>query len=323
MHDLIVIGAGPAGLAVAAVADKKGFKTVLLEKGCIANSLVYYPSRMRFYSRADQMALAGIPFICRGGYPTRDEAVTYFQTVARCFSVDIALRHRVTEVLGSVNAFLVKAEGPNGRQLEFRGKRVIITTGAFDTPRQLYIPGEELPKVSHYYNQPYQYEGSDVVVVGGGDSAAEATLELIESNAQVTLVYRKQNFTRLRPWTQAALENAIDNERLTFFGGSLLKEIREDTVLIWIKERGVQAIHNDFALLLTGYSPDIALLKRAGITIDDGASLPAYFEESLETNVAGMYLAGAVCTGTELGKQGFHSFPGQGERIVHDILSKM
>ena len=323
MHDLIIIGAGPAGLAVAAAADGKGFKTMILEKGCIANSLVYYPARMRFFSRAEQMSLAGIPFICQGGYPTRNEAVSYFQTVARRFSADIRLRHRALEILGAENAFLVKAEGPDGRQLQLRGKKIIIASGAFDSPRRLYIPGEDLAKVSHYYREPYQYEGARVVIAGGGDSAAEAALELIESNVQVTLVYRKQVFTRLRSWTQASLEAAIDNKRLTFYSGSLIKEIRDDSVLVWVKERGDQLIENDFVLLLTGYSPDVELLKQAGITMDDGASLPAYFEESLETNVSGIYLAGAVRTGTELGKAGFETFSGQAERIIHDILAKM
>lgn len=323
MYDLIVVGAGPAGLAAAAAADTKGFKTVILEKGSIVNSILRYPRQMRFFSRASRMSLADIPFISSDGYPDRKEAIKYYQMVARRLSADIKLRHTVTEVMGADNAFLVKAALPAGGQVQIRGKKVIFAIGAYDSPRQLFIPGEELDKVAHYYSEPFFYEGSKVVVVGGGDSAAEAVLELIESNAEVTLVYRKAEFTRLRPWTQASLLDAIAQKRLTFYGGSLLKEIRAENVVVWVREKGDQVIENEYVLLLTGYTPDMELLKRAGITVDDGEQIPAYFEESLETNVAGIYLIGTVRTGTELSREGLHTFWEQGETIVRDILSKM
>lgn len=323
MYDLIVVGAGPAGLAVAAAAHSRGFKTVILEKGCIANSIFRYPLQMRFFSRASGMSLAGIPFITSGGYPDRREALKYYQAVARRISADILLRHRVIEVMGSENAFLVKAEIEDQGQVQIRGKKIIFATGAFDTPRKLFIPGEELPKVSHYFTESFSYEGARVVVAGVGDSAAEAVLELIENNASVTLVHRKKEFTRLRPWTHAALLHAIEQKRLVWYGGSLVKEIRQDQAVIWVKEKGDQVVSNDYVLLLTGYMPDLDLLKRSGITVDDGEMVPAFFGENLESNVSGMYLAGTVRTGTELSKEGIETFGNQAEAIIRDILAKM
>jgi putative YpdA family bacillithiol system oxidoreductase len=323
MYDLIIVGAGPAGLAVAAAAHSKGFKAVLLEKGCIANSIFHYPLQMRFFSRASRMSLAGIPFITSGGYPDRREALKYYQAIARQLSADILLRHRVTEVMGAENAFLVKADIQDQGQVQIRGKKIIFATGAFDTPRKLFIPGEELPKVSHYFSESFSYEGARVVVVGGGDSAAEAVLELIENNAMVTLVHRKKEFTRLRPWTQAALLHAIEQKRLVWHGGSLLREIRQDQVVIWVKEKGDQTVSNDRVLLLTGYMPDLDLLKRSGITVDDGEMVPAFFSENLESNVSGMYLVGTVRTGTELARAGIETFGEQADLVIRDILAKM
>lgn len=323
MYDVLIIGAGPAGLSVAGEAAEKGFKTVLVEKGCIANSIFHYPIHMRFFSTAAQLSLPNYPLISAELHPTRLEALRYYQQIARRLDAEYMLRHRAVEILGGDNAFLTKCVTGNREEVQLRSKKIVVATGAFDQPRSLHIHGEDLPKVSHYYREPFVYEGSKVLVVGGGDSAAEAALELAANNVDVTLSYRKQEFTRLKPWTASSLELAIREKSVTFYGGSLIKEIHEDSVLLWIKERGDQLLENDFVLLMTGYIPDLEFLKKAGIYINDSDGLPAYFQENHESNISGIYLAGSVQCGVNIDSVPIHRFNEQGKTIIKNILSTM
>lgn len=323
MYDILVIGAGPAGLAAASEASSKGFKVGVLEKGCIAHSFCRYPANTRFVSTSAEMSIGDVFFVSSGLTPNRQETIRYYQQVARKLSIEMRLRHRAIEVMGMDRAFITKCTDPLGKQLQLRSKKIVVATGVYDQPRQLHITGEELPKVSHYYYEPFQYEGSRVLIVGGGDSAAETALELIAHNVEVTLVHRKMEFERVRPWTRAHLLKAIEDRKIKFLGGSLLKEIQEQQVLVWVKERGDQVLDNDFVLLLTGYSADVEFLRNAGVTINDSDGRPAFFQESMETNVEGLYLAGAVQAGSELSEISIVSYHRQAELIVKDILSKM
>jgi thioredoxin reductase (NADPH) len=323
MTDILVIGGGPAGLAVAREAGVKGFNTQIVEQDSIAGSLCRYPVSMQFVSPAEDLMVGGIPFISAGLHPVRNEAIRYYQKVARSIGAELRLGLRVFEIHGADNAFLVKCQDREGDEVQLRCKKVVVATGSFAAPRLLHIPGEDGRKVSHHYSEPFSCEGLDVLVVGGGDSAAEAALELAANNAAVTLSYRRREFTRLRPWTHAALEQAIREKRLKFHGGSLVREIRSRDVLLWIKEQGEQSLPNDFVYLLTGYLPDYELLGRTGVTLGDGEGAPAYFNESFESNIAGLYLAGALLGSQDPENVVIASFRRHAAAIVRDILSKM
>lgn len=323
MHDILIIGAGPAGLAVASEAASKGFKVGVLEKGCVANSFCRYPANTRFVSTSAEMSIGDVFFVSSGLTPNRHETIRYYQQVARRLNVELRLRHEALEIMGMDRAFITKCTDPLGKQLQLRSKKIVVATGVYEQPRLLHIAGEELPKVSHYYFEPFPYEGSKVMIVGGGDSAAETALELVAHNVEVTLVHRKMEFERVRPWTRAHLLKAIEDRKIAFFGGSLLKEIQEQQVLVWVKERGDQVFDNDFVLLMTGYSSNVEFLRNAGVTINDSDGRPAFFQESMETNLEGLYLAGAVQAGSELGEISISDYHRHAALIVKDILSKM
>ena len=323
MFDIIIIGAGPAGLSVAREASEKGFKIAVIELGCIAYSLTKFPKNMKFFSSAAQLALRGHIFTSAESNPGRNETIRYYQKIARLMNVTYYLWHEAYEILGSNNAFVVKCKNRNSMDVQLRAKKIVIATGSFHIPRILHVPGENLHKVSHYYKEPYLYEGMKVLVVGGGDSAAEAALELSANNVQVILSYRKEQFFRMKPWTYTRIQRAITEGDIQFLGGSLLKEIREDNVTIWVKEKGEQVFENDVVLLLTGYIPNIEFLKKAGINVNESDGKAAYFQETYEANIDGIYLAGIIQAGVELERILIENSRGHGEVIVADILSKM
>lgn len=325
MHDVVVIGGGPAGLAVLAEATGAGLRCGLIEKSCLAGNICRYPQGLQFRSLAADFELEGLPLVTATAWPLRNEVIRYYQKAARRFeNVQLYLRHRASEVIGADNAFLVKCTNLQlGKEAQIRCRKVVIASGCYDQPRLLQITGETLPHVSHYYSEPWACEGANVVIVGGGDSAADAALEIASLARSLVLVYRGTDLSRIRPWVRESLERLIATGKLILHTGSKLNEIRDTQVVVQLKARGEQPLPADVVFLLTGYRPDDVLLQKSGITIDLDGMVPVYFEETCETNIAGLYVAGAILGGAESGKVGIEKFHSHAQVIVRDIQSKI
>lgn len=298
IFDLLVIGAGPTGLACAIEAQRAGFRAVLVDKGCVCNSLYHYPSHMTFFTTSELLEIGDIPFPTTNAKPTRNEALEYYRQVAAHYRLDIRQYRQVEEVSGSDGNFTVHTADRFGRPLDLQARKLAIATGYYDLPNMMGIPGEELSKVHHYYDDPHPYFGMDVVVIGGKNSAAIAALELWRHGARVTLVHRGTEMHRhVKYWIKPDIENRIKHGQIAAYFGTRVLEIGPDTVLLETRE-GRETIKNDFVFALTGYHPDFGFLERLGVRFDGSDKLPVCNPETLESNVPGIYLAGVIVAGS-------------------------
>jgi len=325
VQDVLIIGSGPAGLAVAAEASRNGLRCGVIEKGALVNSVTHYPSSMQFFSPTQDFELPGFPFTTQTGFPLRDEVIRYYQRSARRLeNTAFYLKYKATEVIGADKAFLVKCDNLLLRkEAQLRSRKVIVASGCYDQPRTLQIRGEELPHVSHYYREPWDYEGLRVLVVGGGDSALEASTELAVTGANVTHIYRGKALTRPQPWIKERFERLVSSGKITFHPEAELLEIREDRVHLQLKIRGEQSLPCEAVLVLTGYRPNDELLQKAGITLDFANLTPVYFQDTCETNIDGIYVAGALLQGTDFGTMSIEKYKEHAQVIVRDIQSKI
>ena len=293
MHDVIVIGAGPVGLACAIEARREGLQPLVIEKGALVNSILGYPARMEFFSTPDLIEIGNHPFPVQGYKPTREEALEYYRGVARQERLDIRLYERVSEVLGRRGDFTVRTSKGG-----HRARHLIVSTGFFDQPNLLEIPGESLPKVTHYYHEPYPYVGQKVLIVGARNSAAKAALDLYRHGAEVTLVVRSAELSeKIKYWIRPDLDNRIAEGSIRAFFNASVAEIRETSVLVRTSD-GRLEIPNDWVIAMTGYRPDYGFLESLGIDIaDDVCRTPVVDEATFETTRPGLYLAGTVCGG--------------------------
>ena len=298
MHDVVVVGAGPVGLACGIEARREGLQALIIEKGSLVNSIVGYPARMEFFSTPDLIEIGGYPFPIQGYKPTREEAVEYYRGVAAQEKLDIRLYERVTDVLGEAGNFTLRTD-----RAEYRTRNVIAAIGFFDQPNCLDVPGEDLPKVTHYYREPYQYVRQKVAVIGARNSAAKAALDCYRHGADVTLIIRFHKISdKVKYWIKPDLENRIKEGSIRAYFNTTVEEIRPSTLLLktW---KGSVEIENDWVLAMTGYRPDYAFLSVLGLKIaDDPARTPVYDETTFETSRAGIYLAGTVCGGLRTGR---------------------
>jgi thioredoxin reductase (NADPH) len=297
VFDLLVIGAGPTGLACAIEAQKAGFRAALVDKGCVCNSLFHYPSHMTFFTTSELLEIGGIPFPSTNAKPTRDEALEYYRQVAAFYKLDVRQYRQVERVSGADGDFTVHTSDRFGRAGELRARKLAIATGYYDLPNMMGIPGEELSKVHHYYDDPHPYYGLDVAVIGGKNSAAIAALELWRHGARVTLIYRGPAVTpNVKYWIKPDIENRIKNGQVTAYFNSQVIEITPDAVVIKTP-KGRKTLPNDFVFALTGYHPDFDFLERAGVECGGLDRLPVCDKETLESNVPGIYLAGVIVAG--------------------------
>jgi thioredoxin reductase (NADPH) len=297
LFDLVVIGAGPNGLSCAIEAQKAGLSAVVVDKGCICNSLFHYPSQMTFFTTAELLEIGGIPFSSPNAKPTRAEALQYYRRVAAYFRLDIRQYLRVERVTGSDGDFAVHMLDRFGRPSQLKTRKLALATGYFDRPNALGIPGETLSKVHHYYFDPHPYFGTDVVVVGGKNSAAIAALELWRAGARVTLVHRgSQLRDHVKYWIKPDLENRIKACEIKAYFCSHLTGIAPDTVTLASPD-GELTLQNNFVFAMTGYHPDFGFLKSLGIAFIGEDQLPVLNRETLESNVAGIHLAGVIVAG--------------------------
>lgn len=295
--DLLVVGAGPNGLACAIEAQKAGLRTVVVEKGCLCNSIFHFPAHMTFFTTSESLVIGGVPFPCPNPKPTRVEALEYYRLAAEHYKLDVRLYHRVEEIEGSDGAFRVHLRDRFHRAMTLKTRKVVLATGYYDLPNQLGVPGEELSKVRHYYNDPHPYAGLDVMVVGGKNSAAIAALELWRHGARVTLVHRGAELHQhVKYWIKPDFENRSKSGAITALFNTHLVEITPDTVVVETPEARLR-LDNHFVLAMTGYHPDFGFLERLGIRLEGPERLPALNHETLESNVAGIYLAGVLVGG--------------------------
>jgi thioredoxin reductase (NADPH) len=296
--DLLVVGAGPTGLACAIEAQKAGFRTVVVDKGCLCNSLFHYPAHMTFFTTSERLEIGGIPFPSPNAKPSRDEALQYYRLVAAYYKLDVRLYQCVKRVTGADGAFAVHIEDRFGRAGVLHARKLVISSGYYDLPNFMNIPGENLSKVHHYYVDPHPYFEMDVAVIGGKNSAAIAALELWRNGARVTLIYRGPGITpNVKYWIKPDIENRIKDGEVKAFFDTNVAEITPDALILETPE-GRKTIPNDFVFAMTGYHPDFSFLERLGIQFDGPDKLPVCNPETLESNVPGIYLAGVVVAGS-------------------------
>jgi thioredoxin reductase (NADPH) len=321
--DVLVIGAGPTGLACAIEAQRAGFRSVLVDKGCLCNSLFHYPSHMTFFTTPELLEIGDIPFPSPHAKPNRNEALEYYRKVADHYDLDIRQYRLVESVSGSDGDFRVLTRDKFGRESLYRTRKLIVATGYYDLPNYMNIPGEEMPKVLHYYDDPHPYYNLDVIVIGGKNSAAIAALELWRHGARVTLVHRGPEMHKhVKYWILPDIENRIKNGEITAHFKSHVTEIRADSVTLDTR-RGVQIIPNDYVFALTGYHPDFDFLKALGVRLEGKDLLPDCNLETLESNVSGVYLAGVIVAGSRTNEIFIENGRFHGRQIAVDLERKM
>jgi thioredoxin reductase (NADPH) len=321
--DIIVIGAGPAGLAAAAHLRDAGLSVVVLEQGSIADAIRRWPYYLKFFSSAPNLELEGFPLIVREDKPTREEYLAYLRRFVRDKRLDVRQGHRVDTVERQPSGgFRVGGQDEAGDAFSFESEFVFVATGAYDHPRPLGVPGEDLPKVSHYFTEVHPYAFRRVAVVGGRSSAAEAALLLQRAGAEVTLIHRGPAMEGLKYWIAPDLENRIREGAIRAFFGARVEEIRPRDLTIRTAAGDLIRLPNDFVLAMTGYEPDAALLRRMGIEVDPETNTPRHDTQTLETNVPGLYVAGVITCGNISGSVFIENSRHHGALILASILAK-
>jgi thioredoxin reductase (NADPH) len=296
--DLLVIGAGPTGMACAIEAQRAGLSAMLVDKGCLCNSLFNYPANMTFFTTPELLEIGDIPFSSPNQKPTRIEALEYYRKVAEHYKLNVRQYENVDSVAGFDGNFTVHTTDRFGRKVLHNARKLAVATGYYDLPNYLGIPGEDLPKVMHYYNEPHPYYGLDVLVIGGKNSAAIAALELWRHGARVTLVHRGSEMHRhVKYWILPDINNRIKNREITAHFNTVVDKIAEDSVTLSTNE-GSYTIPNHFVFALTGYHPDFSFIENLGIKLDAANDRrPVCNPATLESNVSGIYLAGVIVAG--------------------------
>jgi thioredoxin reductase (NADPH) len=296
--DVLVIGAGPTGLACAIEVQKIGLKALVIDKGCLVNSIYNYPTKMTFFTTPELLEIGDIPFACSGQKPTRQDALEYYRRVAEHYHLHIHQYQWVKTVTGEDGDFRITATDRAGRIHDYTARKVIVSTGYYDLPNLLDIPGEDRPKVFHYYKEPYPYYDAEVLVIGGKNSAAEAALDLWRHGARVTLVHRDEQMSpSVKYWVRPDIENRIKNGEINAYFRSTVQEIGDDFVVLKTP-RGSVRLENDFVFALIGYHPDYDFLRSIGLELSDLQNRPVCDPETLETNVPGVYVAGVIVAGS-------------------------
>ena len=323
IHDVLVIGAGPTGMACAIDAQRAGFKAVLLDKGCLCNSLFHYPAHMTFFTTPELLEIGDMPFSSPNQKPTRSEALEYYRKVAEHYALGVRQYENVEKVTGSDGAFAVHTQDRFGRPIVHRARKLVIATGYYDLPNILGIPGEDLSKVKHYYHEPHPFYGLDVLVIGGKNSAAIAALDLWRHGAKVTLVHRGAEMHRhVKYWILPDINNRIKNGEIAAHFSSTVASIAEDTVTLRTPA-GPVTIPNDFVFALTGYHPDFDFIESLGITLDEtNDRCPICNPATLESNINGIYLAGVIVAGERTNEVFIENGRFHGAVIAADLAAK-
>ncbi len=316
-YDILIIGGGPIGLACGLEAKKAGLSYIILEKGCLVNSLYNYPMNMTFFSTSEKLEIGGVPFVSNNPKPTRPEALEYYRRVALSNELNINLFEEV-QSLTKTDKFIIRTS-----KGEYCAKSVVLATGFYDIPNTLNIPGEGLSKVRHYYQDPHYYATKKVIVIGANNSAVDAALETYRKGADVTMIIRETQIgERVKYWVRPDIVNRIKEGSIIAYFQSHLIAVREYEADIQTPE-GLISIPNDFVLAMTGYMPNLDFLTKIGIRLsEDATKQPEHNTETMETNIKGLYLAGVVCGGMNTHVWFIENSRVHAEKIIDHILTK-
>jgi len=313
--DVCIIGAGPIGICCAIEAKKNNLNYVIIDRGCLVNSLYNYPKNMTFFSTSDKLEIGGVPFISHNSKPTKSEALEYYRRVVSSWELKVNLYEEVSQIKKTENFEIFTSKG------RYISKNVIISTGFYDLPYKLNVPGETLDKVKHYYDEPHPYFGMKVAVVGAANSAVDVALETYRKGAkEVTMIVREPNLSEtVKYWVKPDVENRINEGSIKSYFNSNIKKIDDKSLTISTPE-GELVIENDFVLAMTGYQPDFSFLKRIGIEIgEDEYTTPFHNPDTMETNVDGVYLAGVICGGLKTNKWFIENSRDHSKIIIKEI----
>ena len=323
VHDLVVIGAGPTGMACAIEAQRAGFSALLVDKGCLVNSLFHYPAHMTFFTTPELLEIGDIPFPSVNQKPTRQEALEYYRGVAQHYKLNVRQYEKVERVSGADGAFTIHTHSRRGRHYDHQARKLVVATGYYDLPNIMDVMGEALPKVFHYYHEPHPYYDSDVLVIGGKNSAAIAALELWRRGARVTLVHRGPGMHQnVKYWIKPDIENRIKNGEIKAYFNTTVTEIDSEFVELFTPHGEVR-IKNDFVFALTGYHPDFDFLRSLGIRLGERDLCPECDPQTLESNVPGIYLAGVIVAGSKTSEIFIENGRFHGRQIAEDLKLKL
>ena len=318
-YDVVIIGAGPIGLACGIEAKKAGLSYLIIDKGCLVNSIYNYPLNMTFFSTSDRLEIGDVPFISHGNKPTRFEALEYYRRVASSWSLNLKLYEKVDGVASSNGVYTL-----NTTRAQYEAKAVVIATGFYDFPYMMNVPGEESSKVKHYYDEPHPYFGQKIIVVGAANSAVDVALETYRKGAEVTMVIRESELLdTVKYWVKPDIENRIKEGSIKAYFESEITAIRKYEVDISTPSKKL-TLENDFVLAMTGYKPNFELLESMGVGFsDDPMKTPIYDEVTNESNVKNIYLAGVVCGGYQTNKWFIENSRVHAEQIIDDLGKKL
>jgi len=318
-YDIICVGAGPTGLACAMEAKRAGMRALVVDKGCLCNSIYNYPVNMIFFTTPELLEIGGLPMVTGGDKPTRLEALKYYRKGAEHYGLELRLFERVLRVDGHDGQFTVVTQTASGREERYEGKKVVVATGYYDLPNEMGVPGEHLPHVNHYYTEPHPYWNQDVVVIGGKNSAVESALDLYRNGARVTLLVRSKDLgASLKYWVKPDIENRIKAEQIHAIFNTRVKEFVREGVVIE-NDGGVREIEARQVFALTGYHPDYAFIEALGVELDAESKRPRMDANTLESNVPGIFLAGVVIAGKYTGEIFIENGRFHGGQIVQSL----
>jgi len=315
--DIVIVGGGPIGIACGLEAKKNGLSYLIIEKGPIVNSLFHYPSNMQFFSSSEKLEIDEIPFISNEAKPKRDEALEYYRRIVTTNKLNMHLFEKVENVQKNNNTFSITTD-----KNTYISKQIVVATGFYDIPNLLNVPGENLDKVVHYYDNPHYYSGQKVAVIGASNSAIDAALECYRKGAEVSLIIRGPEVgKRVKYWVRPDIINRIEEGSIKAYFNTTVKSISKDAITLTTNDEEVE-IQNDFVLALTGYKPNFDFLEKLGVNIsDDEKKLPEYNPDTMETNIKGLYLAGVICGGMETHKWFIENSRIHAKMIIKNIVS--
>ncbi|WP_106765964.1 YpdA family putative bacillithiol disulfide reductase [Paenibacillus faecalis] len=325
MQDVLIIGAGPCGLSAAIECNKRGLSSEIIDKHNIVHSIFLYPTHMQFFSTAEMLEIGNIPFSTSNDKPYRDEALAYYRKVAEHYNLSLSPYEEATSIEKQADgSFRVHTRKRNGVESYREARNVIISTGYFDHPNYIGIPGENLEKVTHYFREAHPYAGMKTAVIGGSNSAVDAAMELIRVGAEVSVIYRgKEVSENIKPWVRPQFESMVTKGKIKVFVESRVTEITETSITITSLDGQEQNIDNDFVLAMTGFRPDRELLNAAGVELDDDMEKPRYHPETMETNIPGLYVAGVIASGRNANEVFIETGRLHGRLIAEHLVTKL
>ncbi len=318
-YDIICIGAGPTGLATAIEAKRARMRPLVIDKGCLCNSIYHYPVNMVFFTTPELLEIGDLPLVCAAEKPTRAEALKYYRKAAEHYGLELRLYERVLRVDGRDGNFTVVTKTEKGTEERYSSKKIAVATGYYDLPNELGVPGEELPHVSHYYTEPHEFWNQDVVVIGGKNSAAEAALDLFRNGARVTLVHRRKDLgATIKYWVRPDIENRIKAGQVKALFETRVKQITKDDAVVE-NGAGEKRLPARQVFALIGYHPDFAFIEKLGVQLDPENRKPALDLDTLESNVPGIHLAGVVIGGRHTGEIFIENGRFHGKQIIEAL----